>query len=453
MNTISPCSIYCSQQTAPADPETATDTIDASATGDFDGRSLVKTNCCGRTVHLGCIAEILECRPGHEHEIAERNCCQCPPFRKPAVPLVRLDGARKIETSPYCEPLAICACRQACLGDMDSFKTLLAQEPGIARQDFREAVTGQGVRLLQVAVKAGQAELTQLLLKYSADINTADHQGKTALHLATAGGHDQCLRELLKHGPELDCSDNTGSTPLHLAVENNNGEFLELLLDYGADPMVADDEGLTPLHLAAKKSYINNLRQLLQDNRVAINAADQSGKTPLHHSALSPSEGSIDCLQLLITHQANVNAVNESLCTPLHHAVVYSAAMGNMEKMLYLIDHGADLESKDINVTDKTRKTALHLAAWLGHTPVLLLLLDRGANLNATDKFGSTPLHLAAQTGHTGNLQLLIDQGADLNMADNCGDPPLQVAIKHGNIHCQQLLTDAARQRWVCTVL
>ncbi|MBO9481521.1 ankyrin repeat domain-containing protein [Salinisphaera sp. G21_0] len=404
MNTIGPCSLYCSQQTGPADA------IDASATGDFDGRSLVRTNCCGRTVHLGCIAEILECRPGHEHEIAERNCCQCPPFLKPAVPLERLAGARKIETSPYCEPLALCACRQACRGDMDTFKTLLAQEPGIARQDFREAVTGQGVRLLQVAVKAGQAELTQLLLKYSADINTADHRGNTALHLATAGGHDQCLRELLKHGPELDCRDNTGSTPLHLAIENNNGEFLKLLLDYGADPTVADDEGLTPLHLAAKKSYINNLRQLLQDNRVAINAADKSGKTPLHHSALSPSEGSIECLQLLITHQANVNAVNESLCTPLHHAVVYSAVMGNREKMQYLIDHGADLESKDIS--------------------------------------GQTPLHRAADWGRLEVVQLLITHHADIHSTDKNGMTPLHLAIKNGNIHCQQLLTDASQQRW-----
>ncbi|WP_257285844.1 hypothetical protein [Endozoicomonas sp. SESOKO1] len=54
MNTISPCSLYCSQQTAPADPEMATDTIDASATGDFDGRSQVKLLRANRLPGVHC---------------------------------------------------------------------------------------------------------------------------------------------------------------------------------------------------------------------------------------------------------------------------------------------------------------------------------------------------------------------------------------------------------------
>ena len=38
-------------------------------------------------------------------------------------------------------------------------------------------------------------------------------------------------------------------------------------------------------------------------------------------------------------------------------------------------------------------RTALHIAAWLGHTTTVNLLLDRGANANTADKVSNIRLH------------------------------------------------------------
>lgn len=52
---------------------------------------------------------------------------------------------------------------------------------------------------------------------------------------------------------------------------------------------------------------------------------------------------------------------------------------------------------------------------------VSLLLRLGKANLNATDNENRTPLHLAAWQGHSVIVQLLIECGANVNHACNQG--------------------------------
>ncbi|KAI1712177.1 ankyrin repeats (many copies) domain-containing protein [Ditylenchus destructor] len=59
--------------------------------------------------------------------------------------------------------------------------------------------------------------------------------------------------------------------------------------------------------------------------------------------------------------------------------------------------------------------TALHFAAFKGHTEAVKLLLSRGANLEAKDFRHLTALHLAARNGHKELLKYLLDSGAEVN--------------------------------------
>ena len=53
----------------------------------------------------------------------------------------------------------------------------------------------------------------------------------------------------------------------------------------------------------------------------------------------------------------------------------------------------------NLDVGDRTGKTALHHAAYNGHVEMLSLLLLKGANVKAQDRSERTPLHYAAFMG------------------------------------------------------
>jgi ankyrin repeat protein len=54
--------------------------------------------------------------------------------------------------------------------------------------------------------------------------------------------------------------------------------------------------------------------------------------------------------------------------------------------------------------------TALSAAASSGHTEIVQLLLDKGANINAADLNGGTALYYADWNGHTEIVQLLLER-------------------------------------------
>ena len=53
----------------------------------------------------------------------------------------------------------------------------------------------------------------------------------------------------------------------------------------------------------------------------------------------------------------------------------------------------------NLDVTDRSRKTALHHAAFNGHLEMLSLLQLKGASVRAVDRRDKTPLHFAAFMG------------------------------------------------------
>jgi hypothetical protein len=72
-------------------------------------------------------------------------------------------------------------------------------------------------------------------------------------------------------------------------------------------------------------------------------------------------------------------------------------------------------------------ETALHVAARAGHTGVVRLLLDAGADVTATDREGNTALHLAAY-GEPKVVRLLVDAGTNPAARNSAGRPPADCA-------------------------
>jgi len=86
------------------------------------------------------------------------------------------------------------------------------------------------------------------------------------------------------------------------------------------------------------------------------------------------------------------------------------------------------LQPSLLHAVDTDGSTALHCAAWKGHTETVKVLLDAGAPVNvhnANGHWGTTPLHAAAHANQPAIVELLIQNGADINAKDLEGRPPM----------------------------
>ena len=119
---------------------------------------------------------------------------------------------------------------------------------------------------------------------------------------------------------------------------------------------------------------------------------------------------------------------------------------GNLQGVIQALRDEEDINSIDV----EQHATALHWAAWYGHTAIAELLISQGANLeakhyNATNR-DSTPLLWAAATGHIDIVRLLLAAGADAEATNTKGSDPLGIAQKNGKIDVARVISDHITQ-------
>ena len=114
-----------------------------------------------------------------------------------------------------------------------------------------------------------------------------------------------------------------------------------------------------------------------------------------------------------------------------------AAKSGDAVLVARLLDDGAD-----INEADKFG-SALHWAAMNGHTEVVNILADRGANLEAKSEFLGAPLHAAASRNNLDVITALLGHGAKVDALDKEKRTPLHIAAKNGYADAVELLIGA----------
>ncbi|KAG2425842.1 hypothetical protein HXX76_013466 [Chlamydomonas incerta] len=296
-----------------------------------------------------------------------------------------------------------------------------------------------GISLLHHAATEGKVEALNALIKLGANLTAQDRDGDTPLHAAAAAGELGALKALLAAAPAgaKEVKNKLGLTPLHSTAQDSGArEVVQALLDAGVNKDATTTEGDTALHLAAKAKHLEAVRALLAAGAAKVHS--KGGHTAVHRAVEGEAQGTDQVLELLAKAGFNLEASVGGV-TALTHA----ARLGATEGVRKLLALGANRAAA---ISD-TKNTSLHLAAALGHTAIVRLLLDKApaAVREARNVSGHTPLLMAAEKGSDEVLKLLLAAGADKTAMTTNPDSwqALELAAKNGHTGACKVLVEA----------
>ena len=397
---------------------------------------------------------------------------------------------------------------QACAsGDLEAVRALVEKDPSLARAhyEYRKplyfAVRENRLEVvrfllehdrnpmdlwvddspLEIARDRGYTEMEQLLTQTLETRFNASPNGDAVA--AALRDHDLTrMGELLDRQPELLGKGDRGSNqPIHWATMTRQLDAIDELLRRGADINASRMDGARPIHLTNGDYFYRGWRDVPQDWPV----------TPTHVMAHLKANGAaidlptachtgdLDRVRELLRRDptlANRLGEHEGYYLGAGAPVANAAAVGRMDIVQLLLDHGADPNLPEEQYAPKGR--ALYSAVYHGHYEIAKLLLERGAFPNppvessgdalwvsrewrpdkrmeqlllsygaaprpkdvvedwqtaSYDWLRVSPLHHAARKGDLKQAKELLESGADLTARDeHLCSTPLGWAAKHG---------------------
>jgi len=162
---------------------------------------------------------------------------------------------------------------------------------------------------LRCAVQAHNLPLLQLLLTQGANANAKDHRGVGALHMAVFDGRVECIKLLLDAQADPNIGDRHGQTPLFFAPSR---VVCELLIARRADLTVRNAKKQSPLHLAAHAGLDDAVSWFVDGDRIAADALDAKGFTPMSYAAHSHVSSTVSFLKQKAEAAAASSAVSRA---------------------------------------------------------------------------------------------------------------------------------------------
>lgn len=225
---------------------------------------------------------------------------------------------------------------------------------------------------------------------------------------------------------------------LHKAAYNGYFGTVKLLIDANADVNATYEDVGTPLHLAALQGHGTVVKALL-DAKASLDVVDGAERTPLD---LAMAGNHFDVAQLLIEAGAFPMMDYDDIDRSPTDRLFSYAFSGSAEKVRELLRAGVD-PNQTTEVAGVERIGALHMAAEMGRTETVVVLVDAGVRLDTPTSTGVTALHQAAMNGHTEVVQLLLHRGANINPQDEHGATPLDFALHRRKLETARAISSA----------
>lgn len=167
------------------------------------------------------------------------------------------------------------------------------------------------------------------------------------------------------------------------AAKRDDEPTMVTLVLRGLDVNTRDPQGNSALMIALREGAAKVTSFLLGLDAVDLEIRNVQGENALMLAAL---KGNLPVVRQMIGRKAEVNKPG---WTPLHYAATYKEA-GAREVVALLLEHHAYIDAESPN-----RTTPLMMAAFYGHSSVVDLLLEEGADPSLRNEKGLTALDFA----------------------------------------------------------
>ena len=238
----------------------------------------------------------------------------------------------------------------------------------------------------------------------------------------------------------------TGDTAFHYACNAGQQESMETLMAVGCNPALRSYDGKTGEQLATKQGHtalVKRLKTLQWELSEAAGKAELARQRALEKSAsTAASRVAGDVGEM----------VGAMLLDPDLSSYLVLAVFGaDWDKVKRLLEDGADPSKPvdpDMTLSSEMKgMTPLAMAAMMGHTKILRLLLEYGADIDAVVKQavfkqaeGFTAFLFACETGSLGCVKELLKHGCDHTLTTTAGRTGLQLAQAHKHTAVVKLL-------------
>ena len=315
---------------------------------------------------------------------------------------------------------------------------------GVPWEMTRLLTRPMGIALEREQVEDGKAKIREM---FSTDPNLSGktlpnaQENSTDLWAAARTGDLQAIKRYIKEGGDVNALDKGFQlSAMSWSALYGQTEVVQLLIEKGADVNIKSGDGATPLHSAAFLGRVD-VAKLLLENGADIKAHNNDGATPADVLSvdwettafvgrligMDIEEEEIAVIKKGRNEIAKLFGVEDTFDgagTSSAQNLSKAAFTGNLAVVKQALADGADPNIQD----PQSGSTLLSIAALMGHTEIVALLLEHGVDVNAKSRDGGTALHSAAFLGRAETVKLLVKKGADISLRNSMGSTAIDGA-------------------------
>ena len=302
--------------------------------------------------------------------------------------------------------------------------------------------TATGISPLALCAGNSSTAIAKRLLDSGATLDVADDTGQTPLMWAAAKGQLDTMQLLISKGADVNRITPKGFTPLFFALTSGNPQAPVMLLGAGADAYYVAPDGTSVVQMAIYQQQFAFAGELIKRG-VDLTSYDRNGNQLLHAAVRNKQ---LSLVETLLAQGANPNALTGTSAVVWRYEVNFTsrpyvsyaksplllaAELGATDIMRALVTAGADVNFRAED------GTSVVLAAVSSNAETLSLALSFAPDINVANKSGKTALHILL--GYSFYMPFTIEQlaamfdvlskqGANINLPDSSGKTPLDIA-------------------------